>query len=154
MKYLEPTLDVALKHFRQLTPDSKPLWGSMTALDMVEHITDSLDMAQGKYKGLKLHIPEEKTPKALQFLFSEHPMPKNFKAPFGPQEKTSNRNASLEEAISEFEVNWNAFEKMFNENPELRNIHPNFGNLNYEEWLRVHSKHLTHHCQQFGLIPS
>ena len=154
MNYLEPTLADALAHFNQLTPETKPLWGSMTALDLVEHFTDSLDMAQGKLEGLTLQFPEEKAPKALQFLMSEHPMPRNFKAPFGPSEKVPNRHANLTEAIAAFEINWNQFENHFCENPGIRHIHPNFGNLNYNEWLRVHSKHLTHHFQQFGLIPS
>lgn len=154
MNYLEPTLANALAHFNQLTPETKPLWGTMTSLDMVEHITDSLDMAQGKFEGLTLQFPEEKAPKALKFLMSDHPMPKNFKAPFGPSEKAPNRNANLQDAIAEFENNWNTFTNLFESNPELRQIHPNFGNLNYEEWLRVHSKHLTHHFQQFGLVPS
>ncbi len=153
MNYIEPTLTNTLVFFNKLTPETKPLWGTMTSLDMIEHITESLDMAQGKIEGLTLKFPEEKAPKALQVLLSDQPMPKNFKAPFGSEDKLPNRNENLQEAIAEFEKNWNSFEKHFKENPGIRHIHPYFGNLNYEEWLRLHSKHFTHHFQQFGLIP-
>ncbi len=153
MNYTAPTLENALAHFNQLNPETKPLWGSMNAIGMVEHITDSLQLAQGNIEGIQLNIPEEKVPKAMGFLFSDHPMPKNFKAPYGEADE-DNRNATLEDAIAEFEAHWQLFEKHFEENPGIRHIHPSFGNLNKEEWLRVHSKHLTHHFQQFGLIPS
>jgi len=153
MNYLEPTLANALAHFNKLTADTKPLWGSKSPIGMIEHISDSLHLAQGKFKGVKLGIPEDKVDRAMQFLHSEHPMPKNFKAPYG-QADENYRNSSLEEAIQEFELNWTEFENHFRDNPGTRHIHPSFGNLNYEEWLRVHSKHLTHHFQQFGLIPS
>ncbi|MDB2656657.1 DUF1569 domain-containing protein [Crocinitomicaceae bacterium] len=153
MNYLEPNLANALAHFNKLTTETKPLWGTMSPIGMIEHITDSLHLAQGKFEGVRLGIPEDKVERALKFLHSEHPMPKNFKAPFGAADE-DNRNKTLDEAIQEFEAHWPDFENHFKDNPGIRHIHPSFGNLNYEEWLRVHSKHLTHHFQQFGLIPS
>ena len=153
MNYIAPTLANALAHFKRLKTETKPQWGGMNAIGMVEHITDSLNLAQGKIKGIELKIPEDKIPKAMGFLMSDHPMPKNFKAPYGEAD-LENRNATLEDAISEFEAQWSEFEKHFEENQGVRHLHPSFGNLNKEEWLRVHSKHLTHHFQQFGLIAS
>lgn len=152
MEFTAPTLENALAHFNQLTPESKPKWGSLSSIRLVEHMTDSLHLAQGKLKGLTLQIPEDKVEKAQHFLYSEHPLPKNFKAPFGNPDE-NNRNNSLEEAINEFEVNWKEFEAYYAENPEAKELHPSFGHLNYKDWLRLHSKHLTHHFQQFGLLP-
>jgi len=31
-------------------------------------------------------------------------------------------------------------------------LHPVFGELNFEEWILLHYKHVTHHLKQFGLI--
>lgn len=153
MNYLAPTLANALVHFKKLDLNTQPLWGTMNAIGMIEHLSDSLQLAQGKLDGVTLQIPEEKIPKAMGFLMSDHPFPKNFKAPYGDADK-DNRYDTLEDAIAEFESYWDAFEKYFDSHPGIRHIHPSFGNLNKEEWLRVHSKHLTHHFQQFGLIPS
>ncbi|MCR9173648.1 MAG: DUF1569 domain-containing protein [bacterium] len=153
MNYIEPTLASALAHLEKLTPTSKPAWGSLTPIGMVEHITDSLHLAQGKLDGVELQVPEDKLDKAIGFLHSDHPLPKHFKAPYGEADE-ENRNATLEDAIEEFTSNWNEFVQYFDKNPGKRHLHPSFGHLNKEEWLRLHSKHLTHHFQQFGLIPS
>lgn len=153
MNYTAPNLENALAHFNQLTPNTKPLWGSMNAIGMVEHLTDSLHLAQGKLHGIKLEIPEDKVPRAKGFLQSEHPLPRNYKAPYGDVD-SDNRNETLAEAIEEFKTHWGAFEKYYEDNPGIQHLHPSFGELNKEEWLQLHSKHLTHHFQQFVLIPS
>ena len=31
-------------------------------------------------------------------------------------------------------------------------LHPVFGELNFEEWVLLHYKHVTHHLRQFGLL--
>lgn len=152
MTYIDPTLENALVHFHKLKEDTQPLWGNMDAISMIEHITDSLLLAQGKYTDVQLQIPEDKVEKAKAFLQSDHPLPKNFKAPYGnPGER--NRNTSIVEAIEEFTSAWNTFESFFRNNPEIATLHPSFGELTYPEWSRMHSKHLTHHLQQFRLVP-
>lgn len=153
MEFIKPSLPVALDLFKKLEKDTQPLWGTMSSLDLVEHITDSLQLAQGKIEGVTLAIPEDKLDRAKKFLFSEHPMPKNFQIPWRTT-KIPNGNNNLEEALAELEQHWIDFEAHFENHPEIRHIHPSFGNLNYKEWQQVHSKHLTHHFQQFGLIPS
>lgn len=153
MDFTAPTLENALAHFNQLTDETKPEWGNMSPIGMVEHITDSLYLAQGKFEDVSLQIPEDKVEKAQQFLHSKHPLPKNFKAPFGNPDG-DNRNSSLKDAIKEFEDNWKKFEANYAKNPEMKALHPSFGHLGYDDWLQLHSKHLTHHFQQFGLLPS
>jgi hypothetical protein len=37
---------------------------------------------------------------------------------------------------------------------EPRHTHPIFGPIGYDEWHRMHYKHIHHHLQQFGLIES
>ncbi len=153
MNYIEPTLDVVLKHFDALSADKQPLWGSMNATRMVEHITDTLHLAMGRLPEIKLSIPEDKIPKAQAFLFSEHPLPRDFQAPFA-KPNTPNRHDELSDAIDEFTLTWIEFDDFYEQNPEQKVLHPSFGELNYEMWMRLHQKHLTHHLQQFGLIPT
>ncbi|MEJ6801200.1 MAG: DUF1569 domain-containing protein [Crocinitomicaceae bacterium] len=151
MLFLEPTLENFQKHIAKLKRDKEPLWGTMSAERMVEHLTESLDISMGKAGDNKLEIPLENVGKAQAFLFSEYPLPKNFKDKFLPS-NTSNRNAHFQLAISEFENKWVEFENFFIKNPGFKALHPSFGNLNHKQYLALHCKHMTHHFEQFELI--
>ncbi|TNE55457.1 MAG: DUF1569 domain-containing protein [Bacteroidetes bacterium] len=151
MEFIEPKLEQALIYLERLEPETKALWGTMNAQRMVEHLTDAIRMAQGK-GDYKLEIPEDKVAKAQAFLISDYPMPRNFQASFAPIEY-SLRNEEMALAIDEFVQEWLSFEEYYQEEEGRTNLHPNFGILNYEQWLRLHAKHLTHHFQQFALIP-
>ncbi|MFT6245983.1 MAG: hypothetical protein ACJA0U_002317 [Salibacteraceae bacterium] len=151
MLFLEPTLENFQKHIAKLKQDKEPLWGTMSAQRMVEHLTESLDIYLGKVGDNRLEIPEEKVEKAQAFLFSEYPLPKNFKAKFLPS-NASNRNTDLESAIAEFENKWNELEAFFIKNPDFTTMHPSFGELDHKQIMALNSKHLTHHFKQFELI--
>lgn len=153
MNYIEPTLEEVLKALEDLNAETTPLWGSMNAIRMVEHLSDSVELATGRLGDFKLTIPEDKVEKAQGFLKSEHPLPKNFQVEFATPE-TPIRNENISDAIDELSMKWAAFEEYFESNPELTTLHPSFGFLDYELWLQVHRKHFTHHFQQFGLLPS
>ena len=75
MLFLEPTLENFQKHIAKLKRDKEPLWGTMSAERMVEHLTESLDISMGKAGDNKLEIPLENIGKAQAFLFSEYPLP-------------------------------------------------------------------------------
>jgi hypothetical protein len=40
----------------------------------------------------------------------------------------------------------------FAEHPGQTTTHPVFGPLNFNEWILLHHKHMTHHARQFGLM--
>ncbi|MFT6503302.1 MAG: hypothetical protein ACJASQ_003435 [Crocinitomicaceae bacterium] len=151
MLFLEPTLENFQKHISKLKQDKQPLWGTLTAQGMVEHLSDWIDLTMGKGGDLKLEIPEDKVAKAQAFLFSEYPLPKNFQAKFFPISENF-RNMDLESAIAEFENKWNELEAFFIKNPDFSTMHPSFGVLDYKQLMALHSKHLTHHFEQFELI--
>jgi hypothetical protein len=151
MSFLEPTLENFQNHISKLKHDKEPLWGTLSAQGMVEHLSDWINLTMGKLADLKLEIPEDKVVKAQAFLFSEYPLPKNFKAKFFPAREKF-RNKDLESAISEFENKWGEFEAFFIENPDFTTMHPSFGELDIKHLLALHSKHMTHHFQQFELI--
>lgn len=149
MEFITPKLENFLGYLNKITEDSKALWGEMPPQRMVEHLTDAINLSLGKLD-VKLEIKEEHIAKAQAFLESEHPMPKNFKVNFASND-IPNRNENLKGALNEFAETWNAFEKYYQAHPDAKVLHPNFGELNYEQWLRTHSKHFTHHIEQFGL---
>jgi hypothetical protein len=150
MEFIEPNLEIILQHLEKLADNSTPNWGGMSAQRMVEHLSDSLQMAVGKNK-FPLEIPEDRIPRMKEFLLSEKPMAKNIEVPFAKKDEKL-RNENLELAIDELAENWIEFEEYYFENEGNENLHPYYGPLNYEEWLRLHSKHFTHHFEQFALV--
>jgi hypothetical protein len=122
----------------------------MSAQRMVEHLTDGINMSMGN-GNYELEIPEDRVTKMVLFLESDKPMAQNIQVSFATPD-TPLRNADLEEAIDEYTLAWVDFEELNENQPDFTAIHPYYGNLNFEQWKRLHSKHFTHHFIQFGLL--
>lgn len=148
MSFLEPKLEVFLEKLSVLSSEKKPNWGTMSPQRMVEHLTDSLVMAREGFK-VKLEIPEEHVSGALKFLRSEKPMPRNFKVKYASGE-IPNRNADIPSAVEELATEWKNFEDYF-VSEDMKTLHPVYGEIDYDTWMLVHSKHFTHHFEQFDL---
>ncbi|MFK7785527.1 MAG: hypothetical protein AB8B56_10445 [Crocinitomicaceae bacterium] len=147
--FLSPDLETFLGKLQHLSADTSPEWGLMNAQQMVEHLSNSIDLSTGVIKGV-LSIPEEKLEKALSYLHSEKPFPRGVKVNYAP-EAPPLRNEDLESAVDELAMKWVGFEEYFINEPEAKNIHPVYGYLDHDGWLKVHSKHFTHHLLQFNL---
>ena len=150
MTFVESDLESFLSILNKIEVSSKPLWGAMHAQRMVEHLSDGVNMSMGK-GDFQLEIPEDRVAKMVQFLDSDKPMAQNIQVSFAKAD-TALRNLDLEEAIDEFTLAWVDFEEFYENNPDFTALHPYYGNLNFEQWKRLHSKHFTHHFNQFGLI--
>ena len=144
-------LEDILQVLDKLEPSAQPLWGSMSAQRMVEHLSDTLDLAMGNIPDVQLEIPLEKVERAQGFILSEHPMPKNFEATFAPS-TTETRSDSFELALDELALKWVDFENFFEEQPQIKTLHPNFGELNKALWQKLNAKHIKHHFEQFALV--
>lgn len=149
MEFIELDISEIIQKLDKLKPDSKPLWGNMSAQRMVEHLTDTLKIASGKTK-FPLEIPEDRIEKMQAFLESDKPMARNIDVPFAKKD-TELRHEEIELAIDEFLLEWIDFEEHFDEEENTTELHPYYGNLNFEQWSRLHAKHLTHHFEQFGI---
>jgi len=141
-----------LDRFRTLTTDSKPVFGLMTAQHMVEHVCLTFSLSNGRRE------IAQTTPERLanitkrRLLESEMVFPKGFKAPVLPENDTLPlQYESLNAAIAALEDEIDTFEGWFKHYPGSRPVHPVMGPLTYDEWQVFHSKHLTHHLEQFGL---
>jgi hypothetical protein len=117
---------------------------------MVEHISGFFRISTDKLK-FPLAIPQELLPKYRAFLLSEKEFRENTKAPVLPEEPLPLRCATIEEAIIDLEKQVNNFFKYFEDDPERKTLHPAFGELNFEEWVQLHHKHVKHHLKQFGI---
>jgi hypothetical protein len=86
-----------------------------------------------------------------EFLLSDKSMAKNIEVPFAKKDEVL-RNENLDLSIDELAENWIEFEDYYSENEGNENLHPYYGMLNSEQWLRLHAKHFTHHFEQFDLL--
>ena len=133
-----------------LTPSQKPLWGKMNAQEMVEHLSDMLMMSRGT-GNFTIDVDAETIARRQQFLLSDKEMAKNIAVPF-TKELIELRNNELELAVDDFTDEWMNFTEYYENNPSASVIHPYYGDLDFNLWLKMHDKHFMHHFKQFGLI--
>jgi hypothetical protein len=138
---------------RKLEAAQPALWGKMNAQQMVEHLLDFIRVSTHKLQ-FPLVSPPEHLPKLMEFLYSDKQFRENTKAPISVlgEEPLPLRYPSFEEAVQKLSEELSHFFQRNANEPELRVLHPVFGELNYEEWIRLHYKHVTHHLRQFGLM--
>ena len=149
MKFIKPDLNLVVNCLKQLKENETPLWGNMSPIGMIEHLSDSLNMASGNPME-KIEVPEKYWNKMIEILNSDDEFPKNFKASFAPETRVI-RNSTIHDAIHELKNVWENYEGVFSMNPKLITNHPNYGPLNKKQWDRILSKHLTHHFKQFSV---
>lgn len=150
MEFVQADLCAFLEILENLDEKKSASWGKMTPQRMIEHLSDCIYMSCG-IGNHELLIPEEKIKGMQAFLISDKEMPQNIQVPFA-KENTPLRNTDIELALDEFTMAWVDFEEMYSEDSKKTELHPYYGNLNYEQWLLLHSKHFTHHFSQFGLM--
>ena len=139
------------KLIEKLTPNLKPIWGQMTPQHVMEHLTSSIQMSNGKVNH-PIFTPEDKIERAQRYLYNRWGAQRNFKSPVLDRDKLPELiHPELETAKQAFWKEWNDFEQFFKENPNEKTPNPVFGFLNEEQWRRFQFKHFIHHMTQFGL---
>ena len=135
-----------------ISADTKANWGKMNAQQMVEHVAAFFNVSTEKIK-FDLVTPEEHLPKFKEFLLSDKQFRENTKAPANVigEEPLPLRYGSFEEAVEKLHQSVDHFEAYFKNDTGKKTIHPVFGPLNFDEWVLLHYKHVTHHLRQFGI---
>ncbi len=141
-----------LPRLRNLPADAKGKWGKMNGQQMIEHVSGFFKVSTEKIK-FPLVTPVEHLPKYKEFLFSDKEFRENTKAPGNvvPDEPVHVRKASMTEALEELQNEIDHFIQFFTNNPGAKTTHPVFGELDFDEWVLLHYKHVTHHLKQFDL---
>ena len=136
-----------IERLEKLTSESIPLWGKMTASQMVLHAQKPLDVAVGKLtiKGGLLGFLFGKMAKN-SFLknlgFSKNsPTAPQFKIHTAPEFETE--KSELINIIATFREKGAAV--------ITNKHHPFFGTMTDDEWGILHYIHIDHHLKQFGL---
>lgn len=136
----------------EITPETKRNWGKMSPQHMVEHLADFFNVSAGKLK-FELVTPGEQLPKYRDFLLSEKQFRENTQAPpsIVSTEPGPLRKESIAAAIEHLKESVNDFFEYYGGEDVEATVHPVFGPLNFDEWVKLHFKHVTHHLRQFGL---
>lgn len=143
----------SLQLFNNLATDTTGKWGKMNGQQMIEHLAAFFYVSAGKIK-FDLVTPVEHLPKYKEFLLSDKAFRENTQAPLAVigEEALPLRYATMNEALENLKQAIQAFEDCFKEDALKTTLHPVFGELNFEEWILLHYKHVTHHARQFGLM--
>lgn len=134
----------------KLEEDKSPEWGSMTALEMLEHLRVAVEMCLDD-SPRNITTPEEKLEAFRRFLISDKPLIQNAPKPveFDTYPK---KNGDIKRRKLELMKALVKMLSLFEKDPDFSSIHPIFGRLNVEEWIQMHRKHFNHHFTQFGLV--
>ncbi len=136
----------------QKVPASKKgAWGVMNAQEMVEHMSYSFRMANGK-ESYELITPPENVPRMQDFVRSEREFKPNTKNILLPEVAIPAHHATMQASLEELQIEINDFFAYFKQQPEAKLMNPFFGELNYNMWIDLLYKHCLHHAKQFELI--
>ena len=135
---------------QRLNPSTLPAWGKMNVQQMIEHFADAVMNASGKLK-LPAVNEGEKLEKFRQFLMSEKPFLPDTRNPLMGDEPAPPRCNTVQASIGKLKEELIYFFDLFEKNPQLKTLNPFFGQLNFEENIRLLYKHAIHHLKQFGV---
>lgn len=125
----------------RLNAGTKPLWGKMTAQQMVEHLIENVQYANGTL------IPTCDRPADVAYqaklanIYTDLQIPRNVILGTLPDEYCyTNIQTAIDRLMKDLEV----FDQYF-QTPGTTAIHGGFGPMDYNEWVIWHSKHFAHH---------
>jgi hypothetical protein len=135
----------------QLASETKGNWGVLNAQQMVEHLSESVRIANGK-RPEKLITPSDHLERVRTFMLSDKAFKENTKNVQMPDIPVPTVKENMQQAIDELNIELQDFIKAFENNPLATITNPFFGDLNFEEWTHLLNKHFEHHCRQFNLL--
>ena len=143
--------DVIKVKLDTLNENSKPIFGSMNAQQMIEHLSAVTQIANGNWN-VDVYVSDEKTARRKPFLNTENELQTGFKASFLSDEPIGLNFSSIHLAINDLLHQLELFVKVFTEDTHKTVVHPFFGELDFKAWKKFQVKHFTHHFKQFGLL--
>jgi hypothetical protein len=137
-----------VQRIQNLRADTPPLWGSMTATEMLlhcnkvhEHLLSPAE-ASGKGTSVKQFLVR------WVVLYMLPRYPKGASAPKQLRTKGAISEAAFEGQKQTFIDLIRRFQQI---KTPIQHHHPYFGNLSTEQWGLASWKHTDHHLRQFGL---
>lgn len=139
-------VDDARKKLEQLTPETKPQWGSMSSPQMLAHMVTALRYSLGK---------EHETPNEGGFFGAYIASPLILsglmKIPKGQKGPAMYDTAAPSATVNDLVVMLEEFLGRLQDSAFSPPPHPYFGSIGAKGWASLHIVHLEHHLRQFGL---
>lgn len=140
-------------HIAKLLPETQPLWGTMNATKMLDHLNDPFKLCTGVYPFPEGSIVEKAEKFKVISLLSDRPLPRGFDNPL-IQLLSKSSDIDHEQAKKDLQQGYLDFKTHYkSKGDDYTRPHNIFGYLNYHEWLWFHYKHFSHHLAQFAVIP-
>jgi len=133
-----------------IDPVLLPLWGKMNAQQMVEHMADSFQIANGK-DPKDCVTPPEHIEKMQAFLMSDKPFRENTKNPQMADEPADVRYEDINDSLGELQGEIDDFFDVFEQDKHKIITNPFYGDLDFDKWVLLLYKHSLHHLRQFGV---
>ncbi len=141
-----------VKSLAAIDPKTVPAWGRMNVHQMIEHMSDSFMIANGK-DPKDCITPPENIGKMQAFMMSEKPFRENTPNVQLPVDPLLERYESIQDSLGELQVQIDDFFDVFSEDKRKIITNPFFGDLDYAQWVHLLYKHAWHHLRQFGVQP-
>ncbi len=142
-----------IPYLQQLPPATIPLWGKMNVQQMIEHLSDAVQIANGRLVIEESFTPAEQLPAMQEFVMSNRSFKKNIKNPLVGENPAPLRYITSQAAIAALHAELIYFFEHFSRNPDHTTHNPFFGHLNFEQNVSLLHKHALHHLSQFGVVP-
>ena len=143
--------DFVRAQLSKLNKNTKPIFGSMNAQQMIEHLSDVTQIANGNWN-VDVFVSDTKAARRKPFLETKNELQIGFKASFLAEEPDKLKFSSIEESINDLIKQIEIFTTVFMEDKNRTVVHPFFGELDFEYWKKFQVKHFTHHFKQFNLV--
>ncbi len=137
-----------LQRVEKLTPQSQPLWGTMTVSQMLAHFAEATRIPVGELKPKRVSFPLNIFGLLIKSAVLG-PNPFRHNTPTAPETKiTTDKDFEKEKANYIKAVN-----KLYNGGGQIITAthHHVLGKLTPNEWGRMVFKHADHHLSQFGV---
>ena len=135
----------------KLSKESKPVFGTMNAQQMVEHLGTVTQIPNGNWK-IDIFVDDDKTARRRPFLDTNNEIQPGFRASFLSDTPTPTKFSSIDESIDDLIIQLRLFFDVFEKDSTRTVVHPFFGELDFEYWKKFQVKHFTHHFKQFNLL--
>ena len=136
----------------KLTNETPALFGNLKPQEMIEHITVTFQTSSNQIQW-PAPSDEEKAQAAKQYMvYTDAEMPQGLKSVTIGETAPPLLHKTMSDAVEKLYTEIDNFHAYFKNNHEAAVAHPRMGGLTYEEWIILHTKHLTHHFKQFSLI--
>ena len=143
--------DFVRAQLSKLNKNTKPIFGSMNAQQMIEHLSDVTQIANGNWN-VDVFVSDTKAARRKPFLETKNELQIGFKASFLAEEPDKLKFSSIKESINDLIKQIEIFTTVFMEDKNRTVVHPFFGELDFEYWKKFQVKHFTHHFKQFNLV--